>query len=239
MGENNTAQPGGCGNGSFIALTASSPDPSSQADNWVSIVREIIGFRTNQDAEDSLPWVQRNAPMDPCVQWKPSVNILHEGSRKRNRPHGSFSLCLGGTGPVCTGFFTGRKKNVTESKQQKEISTQFMLLQHEGAEHGANTAGTARVRGAPAGTSQAGDNQCQIRARLQLIYPSSCLLINHSTLTTTGPAQGIHFCPRSCTDVWGRGTQTREQASLLMQERRLYSHVNGKDAEQVVPTTHT
>lgn len=39
--------------------------------------------------------------------------------------------------------------------------------------------------------------------------------------------------------MWGQGTQTHEQASLLMQERRLYSHVNSKDAEQVVPTTHT
>lgn len=81
MGENNTAQPGGCGNGSSIALTASSPDPSSQADNWVSTVREIIGFRTNQDAEDSLLWVQRNAPMDTCMQLQPSVNTLHEDSR--------------------------------------------------------------------------------------------------------------------------------------------------------------
>lgn len=81
MGENNTAQPGGCGNGSSIALTASSPDPSSQADNGVSTVREIIGFRTNQDAEDSLLWVQRNAPMDTCMQLQPSVNTLHEGSR--------------------------------------------------------------------------------------------------------------------------------------------------------------
>lgn len=121
-----------------------------------------------------------------------------------------------------------------------------MLLQHEeGAEHGANAAGIARVRGAPVGTSQAGDNQGQIRARLQLmgdadlhqLLPADKLFSPHNHWSCTGcsclPQQLVQ-------ELRGAGGhRPGEQASLFMQERRLYSHVNGKDAEQVVQNTHT
>lgn len=65
MKENNTAQPGGCGNGSFITRAAYSPDLSIQADNWVSTDKEI-GFRTKQDIEDSLSQAYRGAHISTC-----------------------------------------------------------------------------------------------------------------------------------------------------------------------------
>lgn len=68
MKENNTAQPEGCGNGSFIIRAASSPDLSIQADNWVSTDKEI-GFRTKHDIEDSLSQVYRSARISTCIQW--------------------------------------------------------------------------------------------------------------------------------------------------------------------------